>query len=86
MYLLIQLYGYKEYNQICPLNPSTSTCYGGNIFMLIVNGILVNGPYCLITTSVSADLGTHPSLQGTQNSNDNKKLPIIVEFGIWIFR
>ena len=67
---LIQLYGYKEYNQICPLNPDTSTCYGGNIFMLIVNGILVNGPYCLITTSVSADLGTHPSLQGTQNINN----------------
>ena len=23
---------------------------------------MVNGPYCLITTSVAADLGTHPSL------------------------
>ena len=44
---------------------STSACYGGNIFLIIVNGILVNGPYALITTAVSADLGTHPSLKGT---------------------
>uniref|UniRef100_A0A8C7E958 Glucose-6-phosphate exchanger SLC37A2 n=1 Tax=Nothoprocta perdicaria TaxID=30464 RepID=A0A8C7E958_NOTPE len=32
--------------------------------MLIVCGGLVNGPYALITTAVSADLGTHESLQG----------------------
>ena len=43
---------------------TSNTCYGGNIFLIIVNGILVNGPYALITTAVSADLGTHPSLQG----------------------
>jgi len=30
--------------------------------LLIATGFFVNGPYCLITTSVSADLGTHPSL------------------------
>ncbi|XP_067928846.1 glucose-6-phosphate exchanger SLC37A2-like isoform X2 [Watersipora subatra] len=30
--------------------------------LLLATGFLVNGPYCLITTSVSADLGTHPSL------------------------
>lgn len=30
--------------------------------MLIVVGLLVNGPYALITTAVSAELGTHPSL------------------------
>uniref|UniRef100_A0A6I8SJ95 Glucose-6-phosphate exchanger SLC37A2 n=1 Tax=Xenopus tropicalis TaxID=8364 RepID=A0A6I8SJ95_XENTR len=34
------------------------------VAMLIVCGILVNGPYSLITTAVSADLGTHESLQG----------------------
>uniref|UniRef100_H3ATT2 Solute carrier family 37 member 1 n=1 Tax=Latimeria chalumnae TaxID=7897 RepID=H3ATT2_LATCH len=31
---------------------------------LIVCGALVNGPYSLITTAVSADLGTHKSLKG----------------------
>uniref|UniRef100_A0A665W5C0 Solute carrier family 37 member 1 n=1 Tax=Echeneis naucrates TaxID=173247 RepID=A0A665W5C0_ECHNA len=35
-----------------------STC------MLLVCGGLVNGPYALITTAVSADLGTHKSLKG----------------------
>uniref|UniRef100_A0A8C0AWI5 Glucose-6-phosphate exchanger SLC37A2 n=1 Tax=Buteo japonicus TaxID=224669 RepID=A0A8C0AWI5_9AVES len=34
------------------------------IAMLIVCGALVNGPYALITTAVSADLGTHESLKG----------------------
>uniref|UniRef100_A0A8C8YLG3 Glucose-6-phosphate exchanger SLC37A2 n=1 Tax=Prolemur simus TaxID=1328070 RepID=A0A8C8YLG3_PROSS len=35
-----------------------------SIVMLIICGALVNGPYALITTAVSADLGTHKSLQG----------------------
>uniref|UniRef100_A0A8C4KYC7 Solute carrier family 37 member 2 n=1 Tax=Equus asinus TaxID=9793 RepID=A0A8C4KYC7_EQUAS len=35
-----------------------------SIVMLIVCGALVNGPYALITTAVSADLGTHKSLKG----------------------
>ncbi len=30
----------------------------------MATGSLVNGPYALITTAVSADLGTHKSLQG----------------------
>lgn len=34
------------------------------LVLLVVCGALVNGPYCLITTAVSADLGTHPSLLG----------------------
>ena len=50
---------------------STSACYGGNIFLIIVNGILVNGPYALITTAVSADLGTHPSLKGTKKQQSD---------------
>uniref|UniRef100_A0A8D2LH27 Solute carrier family 37 member 1 n=1 Tax=Varanus komodoensis TaxID=61221 RepID=A0A8D2LH27_VARKO len=33
-------------------------------FMLLICGALVNGPYALITTAVSADLGTHKSLKG----------------------
>lgn len=37
---------------------------GLNIFLLILVGVLVNGPYALITTAVSADLGTHQSLKG----------------------
>nr|XP_005004984.2 glucose-6-phosphate exchanger SLC37A2 isoform X2 [Cavia porcellus] len=35
-----------------------------SIVMLIICGALVNGPYALITTAVSADLGTHQSLRG----------------------
>ncbi|XP_078712577.1 glucose-6-phosphate exchanger SLC37A2 isoform X1 [Lampetra fluviatilis] len=34
------------------------------IGMLVLCGALVNGPYALITTAVSADLGTHKSLKG----------------------
>ncbi|TRZ01048.1 hypothetical protein DNTS_033664 [Danionella cerebrum] len=37
---------------------------GPTIGMLLVCGGLVNGPYALITTAVSADLGTHKSLKG----------------------
>lgn len=35
-----------------------------NVVLLILVGLLVNGPYTLITTAVSTDLGTHPCLQG----------------------
>lgn len=38
------------------------------IVMLIVCGALVNGPYALITTAVSADLGTHKSLTGNSKA------------------
>ncbi|KAG7217214.1 hypothetical protein INR49_027758 [Caranx melampygus] len=37
---------------------------GTTVAMLLVCGGLVNGPYALITTAVSADLGTHESLRG----------------------
>ncbi|XP_066495418.1 glucose-6-phosphate exchanger SLC37A2 [Tiliqua scincoides] len=37
---------------------------GITIVMLLICGALVNGPYALITTAVSADLGTHESLKG----------------------
>lgn len=39
-----------------------SLSMGINIVLLLIAGILVNGPYALITTAVSAELGTHPSL------------------------
>ncbi|KAL8051005.1 hypothetical protein ABFX02_06G117600 [Erythranthe guttata] len=35
-----------------------------NIILMIITGVFVNGPYALITTAVSADLGTHSSLKG----------------------
>ncbi|GAV67604.1 MFS_1 domain-containing protein [Cephalotus follicularis] len=43
--------------------------YGGisktiNIILMMIAGLFVNGPYALITTAVSADLGTHSSLRG----------------------
>uniref|UniRef100_A0AAX7T0C5 Major facilitator superfamily (MFS) profile domain-containing protein n=1 Tax=Astatotilapia calliptera TaxID=8154 RepID=A0AAX7T0C5_ASTCA len=42
----------------------TSLGGAGWLRMLLVCGGLVNGPYALITTAVSADLGTHKSLKG----------------------
>uniref|UniRef100_A0A672HL48 Glucose-6-phosphate exchanger SLC37A2 n=1 Tax=Salarias fasciatus TaxID=181472 RepID=A0A672HL48_SALFA len=38
------------------------------VSMLLVCGSLVNGPYALITTAVSADLGTHESLRGNSRA------------------
>ncbi|XP_019190709.1 PREDICTED: putative glycerol-3-phosphate transporter 4 [Ipomoea nil] len=35
-----------------------------NICLMFLSGLCVNGPYALITTAVSADLGTHKSLRG----------------------
>lgn len=39
-----------------------------NVVLLIIVGILVNGPYALITTAVSAELGTHSSLEGNSKA------------------
>lgn len=41
---------------------------GTTVAMLLVCGSLVNGPYALITTAVSADLGTHESLRGNSRA------------------
>ncbi|XP_028902551.1 glucose-6-phosphate exchanger SLC37A1 [Ornithorhynchus anatinus] len=38
------------------------------VVMLLISGALVNGPYALITTAVSADLGTHKSLKGNSRA------------------
>ncbi|GAB6027695.1 hypothetical protein CHUAL_001934 [Chamberlinius hualienensis] len=39
-----------------------------NIILLMICGLLVNGPYALITTAVSAELGTHKSLRGNSKA------------------
>lgn len=39
-----------------------------NIALMFMTGMFVNGPYALITTAVSADLGTHSSLQGNSRA------------------
>lgn len=41
-----------------------STSQTMNVLLMMLAGLFVNGPYALITTAVSADLGTHPSLRG----------------------
>ena len=38
------------------------------IILMFITGMLVNGPYALITTAVSADLGTHSSLRGNSRA------------------
>lgn len=39
-----------------------------NMVLLVVVGVLVNGPYALITTAVSAELGTHSSIEGNSKA------------------
>lgn len=34
-----------------------ASSYTLNVWLLILSGVLVNGPYALITTAVSAELG-----------------------------
>ena len=41
---------------------------GALISLLFFSGFVVNGPYALITTAVSTDLGTHPSLTGNSKA------------------
>ncbi|CAH2101630.1 unnamed protein product [Euphydryas editha] len=41
-----------------------ASSYVLNVGLLVAAGVLVNGPYALITTAVSAELGTHSSLAG----------------------
>ncbi|GFR64303.1 sugar phosphate exchanger 2 [Elysia marginata] len=46
------------YNQF-----GSSVPFGANCVLLAVCGLAVNGPYALITTAVSADLGTHKTVR-----------------------
>eukprot|EP00850_Spirogloea_muscicola_P001918 SM000007S20878 [mRNA] locus=s7:701121:703294:+ [translate_table: standard] len=39
-----------------------------NVGLMMLAGVLVNGPYALITTAVSADLGTHPSIKSSSRA------------------
>jgi len=57
----------------CPLShvaglPVINSCYLMNTLLLMLTGLLVNGPYALITTAVSAELGTHKSLAGSSKA------------------
>ncbi|XP_073032765.1 putative glycerol-3-phosphate transporter 4 [Primulina eburnea] len=45
-----------------------STSKAVNILLMMIAGLFVNGPYALITTAVSADLGTHSSLKGNSRA------------------
>ena len=63
-----QLLAYESYGTSCQLNEATGECYAGNVGLLLTVGFLVNGPYALITTAVSAELGTHPSLRGSSKA------------------
>jgi len=54
----------------CPITavagiPVHNACFVWNIVLTMITGTLVNGPYALITTAVSAELGQHPSLAGS---------------------
>ncbi|MQL75235.1 hypothetical protein Taro_007626, partial [Colocasia esculenta] len=56
MYLAIpSVYAYHRYG---------SASKTMNVVFMMIAGLFVNGPYALITTAVSADLGTHGSLKG----------------------
>lgn len=60
MYCAIpSLYLYRNYGHISMTM---------NILLMLVTGMFVNGPYALITTAVSADLGTHRSLRGNSRA------------------
>jgi len=57
----------------CPLQevdgiPLKNSCFVLNCLLLMITGMLVNGPYALITTAVSAELGTHKSLKGSSKA------------------
>merc|ERR1719376_1478842 len=57
----------------CPITatngiPIHNACFTWNIILTLVTGTLVNGPYALITTAVSAELGQHPSLRGSSRA------------------
>lgn len=53
---ILMLYLYKTFGTIS---------LAINLFLMTLSGALVNGPYALITTAVSADLGTHESVHGS---------------------
>jgi OPA family glycerol-3-phosphate transporter-like MFS transporter 1/2 len=71
----------------CPLTtvaaaagtPVMDNCLVANMLVLAVTGALVNGPYALITTAVSAELGTHRSLRGGANQRALATVTAIID-------
>ncbi|KAK8990700.1 hypothetical protein V6N11_028665 [Hibiscus sabdariffa] len=60
MYFAIPaMYFYRSYGHIS---------VAMNVVLMFICGMFVNGPYALITTAVSADLGTHSSLSGNSKA------------------
>ncbi|KAB2072880.1 hypothetical protein ERO13_A07G041400v2 [Gossypium hirsutum] len=53
------LYFYRSYGHVSLVM---------NVALMFICGMFVNGPYALITTAVSADLGTHSSLRGSSKA------------------
>ena len=51
-----------------------------NVILILITGMFVDGPYALITTAVSADLGTHSSVKG--NSRALATVTAIID-GTW---
>ncbi len=52
----------QMFSNICPLSeaggiPIHDSCFAWTNAVLFLTGLLVNGPYALITTAVSAELG-----------------------------
>ena len=43
-----------------------NSCFGWHAAALVMVGLLVSGPYALITSAISAELGTHPKLRGSK--------------------
>ncbi|KAI3926360.1 hypothetical protein MKW92_049087 [Papaver armeniacum] len=50
-----------------------------NICLMFISGLFVNGPYSLITTAVSADLGTQSSSNGKGNSRALATVTAIID-------
>lgn len=53
------LFIFEAYGGVCQMT---------NIILQIICGALVNGPYALITTAVSAELGTHKSIKSNSKA------------------
>ena len=57
------MFAYERLNvKWCPITarsgvPVHNACFTENVLLTLLTGILVNGPYALITTAVSAELG-----------------------------
>ena len=67
--MFLQLFVYETFGNTCPIDfAAQNHCFAGNIGLLLLVGLLVNGPYALITTAVSAELGTHKSLRGSSKA------------------